>query len=46
MDKKYQQKETEFLKYLFEGISDEEVDSAYNVISKIEENLKRMEGKF
>ena len=46
MAKKYQQKETEFLKYLFEGISDEEVDSAYNVISKIEENLKRMEGKF
>ena len=29
------------MKYLFEGISDEEVDSAYNVISKIEENLKR-----
>ena len=40
----YQQKEIEFLKYLYEGVSDEEVDSAYSIISKIEDNLKRMEG--
>ena len=46
MATKYQQKETDFLKYLFEGVSDEEVDSAYHIISKIEENLKRMEGNF
>ena len=41
---KYQQKEIEFLKYLYEGVSDGEVDSAYSIISKIEDNLKRMEG--
>lgn len=38
----YQEKETKFLQYLYEGISEEEVDSAYSIISKIEENLKRM----
>jgi len=46
MSTKYQQKETDFLKYLYEGVSSEEVDSAYNIISKIEENLKRMGGTF
>ena len=45
MGAKYQQKEIEFLKHLYEGVSDEEVDSAYSIISKIEENLKRMEGR-
>ena len=44
MGAKYQHKEIEFLKHLYEGISDEEVDSAYSIISKIEDNLKRMEG--
>lgn len=44
MGAKYRQKEIEFLKYLYEGVSDEEVDSAYSIISKIEDNLKRMEG--
>lgn len=44
MGAKYQQKEIEFLKHLYEGVSDEEVDSAYSIISKIEDNLKRMEG--
>ena len=44
MGAKYRQKENEFLKYLYEGVSDEEVDSAYSIISKIEDNLKRMEG--
>lgn len=44
MGTKYQQKEIEFLKHLYEGVSDEEVDSAYSIISKIEDNLKRMEG--
>ena len=39
---KYREKETDFMNYLYEGISDEEVDSAYNIISKIEDNLKRM----
>lgn len=43
---KYQQKETDFLQYLYEGVSEKEVDDAYNIISKIEENLKRMEGSF
>lgn len=41
---KYQQKEIDFLRHLYEGVSDEEVDSAYSIISKIEDNLKRMEG--
>lgn len=44
MGAKYQQKEIEFLEHLYEGVSDEEVDSAYSIISKIEDNLKRMEG--
>ena len=44
MGTKYQQKEIEFLKHLYEGVSNEEVDSAYSIISKIEDNLKRMEG--
>lgn len=44
MGTKYQQKEIEFLRHLYEGVSDEEVDSAYSIISKIEDNLKRMEG--
>lgn len=44
MGAKYQQKEIEFLRHLYEGVSDEEVDSAYSIISKIEDNLKRMEG--
>lgn len=46
MSAEYQQKETDFLKYLYEGVSEKEVDDAYNIISKIEENLKRMEGSF
>ena len=44
MGAKYQHKEIEFLKHLYEGVSDEEVDSAYSIISKIEDNLKKMEG--
>ena len=46
MGAKYQQRETDFLKYLYEGVSEEEVDSAYNIISKLEDNLKRMERDF
>lgn len=46
MSAKYQQKETDFLKYLFEGVSDQEVDHTYNIISKIQDNLVRMEGAF
>ncbi len=46
MSAKYQQKETDFLKYLYEGVSEDEVDSAYSIISKLEDNLKRMEGCF
>lgn len=42
MADKYREKETNFMKYLYEGISDEEVDSAYSIISKIEDNLKRI----
>lgn len=41
---KYRQRETDFLKLLYEGVSDEEVDNAYTIISKLEYNLKRMGG--
>ncbi|MBQ3035366.1 MAG: MarR family transcriptional regulator [Lachnospiraceae bacterium] len=44
MGAKYRQKEVEFLEHLYEGVSDGEVDSAYSIISRIEDNLKRMEG--
>ncbi len=44
MGAKYRQKEVEFLVHLYEGVSDGEVDSAYSIISRIEDNLKRMEG--
>lgn len=42
MADKYREKEENFMKYLYDGISDEEVDSAYSIISKIEDNLKKM----
>jgi len=42
MAEKYREKETEFMKYLYDGITDEEVDSAYRILSKIEDNLKKM----
>ncbi len=42
MADKYREKETDFMKYLYEGISDEEIDGTYGVISKMEDNLKRM----
>ena len=41
MAAKYQQKEMTFLKHLYEGVSEEEVDSTYRIISKLEENLKK-----
>ena len=40
---KYEQKEAEFLKGLFDGVSVQEVDMAYRIISKMEDNLKKME---
>lgn len=46
MSAKYQQKEMDFLQYLFEGVSDQEVDHIYNIISKIQENLVSIEGEF
>lgn len=42
MSDKYHEKETIFMEYLYKDISDEEIDSAYSIISKIENNLKRM----
>lgn len=44
MSDKYREKETNFMKYLYEGISEKEVDAVYKTISKIEDNLKKMEG--
>lgn len=42
---KYKEKETNFLRYLYQGVSGEEVDCVYNIISTIEDNLIKMEGK-
>lgn len=42
MSDRYREKEETFLRYLYAGISDEEVDRTYNVISRIEDNLKQM----
>lgn len=42
MSDKYYEKEKSFMEYLYNGISDEEIDQAYSIISKIEDNLKRM----
>ena len=39
---KYREKETQFMEGLYRGISDEEVGCVYNIISKIEDNLKAM----
>jgi len=44
MADQYREKETNFLQYLYEGVSEEEVDHAYSILSKIEDNLKRMGG--
>ncbi|MEE1195589.1 MAG: MarR family transcriptional regulator [Lachnospiraceae bacterium] len=42
MSDKYYEKEKSFMEYLYNGISDEEIGQAYSIISKIENNLKRM----
>lgn len=42
---KYREKETVFMQMLFEGLSDKDVDDAYRILSKIEENLINMEVK-
>ncbi len=39
---KYREKETQFMEGLYRGVSDEEVGCVYNIISKIEDNLKAM----
>ena len=45
MAEKYRIKETEFIERMFRGVTEEEVDVAYGIISKIEVNLKNMEDK-
>lgn len=42
MADKYREKENVFLECLYEGISDEEIATAYSIITKIEDNLKQM----
>lgn len=44
MSDKYREKESEFMNYLFKGISDAEVDEVYKTLSRIEDNLKGMKG--
>lgn len=43
---KYIEKETEFMKRLYDGVSEEEARIVYNLISKIEDNLKNIEEDF
>ena len=38
--KKYTKKEIEFMELLYKGISDEEIRNAFNIISRMEKNLK------
>lgn len=45
MAEKYRIKETEFIDRMFRGVTEEEVDVVYGIISKIEVNLKNMEDK-
>ena len=42
---KYREKEMVFMQMLFEGLTDKDVDDAYRILSKIEENLINMEVK-
>ncbi|MDD6038762.1 MAG: MarR family transcriptional regulator, partial [bacterium] len=46
MTLKYQEKQALFMRSLYEGVSEEEIESAFRIISKIEDNLKTMEGRF
>ena len=41
--KKYQNKEMDFLKLLYEGISEDEIRSVFKIISKMEKNLMKAE---
>lgn len=45
MADKYSAKEAMFIEGIFRGITEEEVDKVYNIISRIENNLKKMEGE-
>lgn len=45
MSDKYSAKEAEYIEGMFKGVTMEEVDSAYRILSKIEDNLKEMENK-
>lgn len=42
MSEKYMQKEMEFMQLLYKGISDEEVVSVFKILSRMENNLKRI----
>ena len=45
MSEKYHQREMEFIKLLYDGISDEEIKSVYKIISRMENNLKKIDAK-
>lgn len=45
MTSKYREKEIQFLEGLYKNISDEEIIGVYNIISKIENNLKSMKAE-
>ncbi len=40
--KKYQNKEMDFLKLLYDGVSEKEIKKVFQIISKMEKNLKGM----
>ena len=45
LSEKYKEKEIQFMQMLYKGLSDKDIDDAYRIISKIEENLINMEVK-
>ena len=44
MADRYKIKEQEFILCMFRGVTEEEVENTYKIISKIENNLTHMEG--
>ena len=45
VSEKYHQREMEFIELLYSGISDEEIKSVYKIISRMENNLKKIDAK-
>ncbi len=44
MSEQYQEKETVFMKQLYEGVGEEDIEKIYRILSHIENNLKKIQG--